>query len=408
MAPPRRAPQNPSAAGAPAGPVVLVAGTDEFQVKARARQIHDAWLAETPDADDEIIPAKADTVDEVQAVLRRAREAMQSLSLFGSAKVIWLQDVNWLGENARLSGFESVTEAVKDWEAELKAFPWEGVRLLISAGKVDGRRTFGRTIQKIGQVETFASLAETRDWASQAADWVAVRLREAGKRLPEPALQQLIDWVGPDRRALSLEVDKLILYAGDRRELTAGDVEAIISRGRRAEDFALAEAVAQRNLPQALQRLDDELWSLRQSGSGKSAVGLLMSLASQFRVLLLVKEAVRRGLLPARASYNQVKAALAKLPTDLLPSGDPYNLARIHPFRVSRALGYLQRYSMTELREGLRLLRDALRRLMSSGVDSEMLIETTVLRILGPESPGTSGRPPTPAFRRREGRLPGR
>lgn len=384
MAPPRRASPNSRATGVPSGPVVLVGGADEFQVKTRARQIQAAWSAQTGGTDDETIPGEAGAADQVLAVLRRVREALQSLPFFGGSKLVWLRDVNWLGDDARLSSTAAVTQAVKEWEAELKAFSWEGVRLLISAGKVDGRRSFPKTIRQIGQLELYESLADASDWAEQAAALVNARLREAGKHLPEPVLQQLVDWVGPDRRALASEIDKLILYTEDRRELTSADVEAIISRGRRAEAFALADAVGQRNLPLALQRLDEELWSLRQAGSDKSVVGLLMTLAGQLRLTLLVKEAVRRRLLPGRATYAQVKAALARLPADLLPQGDPYNLGRIHPFRIFKALEYAQRYSLEELREGLRVLREALRRLMSGQLDQNLLVESTLLRIIGP------------------------
>ena len=46
----------------------------------------------------------------------------------------------------------------------LKTFRWDGIRLVISRGKPDKRRSFFKTIEKAGSVEMFAALsADDRD-----------------------------------------------------------------------------------------------------------------------------------------------------------------------------------------------------------------------------------------------------
>src|SRR5208283_6034487 len=121
--------------------------------------------------------------------LARLREALQTLPFFGSGKVIWLRDCNFLGDESRRVGTQAVTETLNELAEELKTFPWKNVRLLISAGKVDKRKTFFKTLDKIGTVETFSGWSmDDRDWAERAeiAARAAVRARE--KEISEEAL----------------------------------------------------------------------------------------------------------------------------------------------------------------------------------------------------------------------------
>ena len=87
--------------------------------------------------------------------LAKLRAALQTLPFFGSGKVVWLRDCNFLGEE-RAAAAQAVTENLAGLSQELKAFVWQNVRLLISAGKVDKRKSFYKTLEKIGSVETFA------------------------------------------------------------------------------------------------------------------------------------------------------------------------------------------------------------------------------------------------------------
>src|SRR5512135_2294709 len=92
----------------PSTPVFLVFGEDEFAVKQRARQIHQQWTEELGGMDHEIIDAAVNNSGEALKVLARLREALQTLPFFGSGKVVWLQNCNFLGDE-RTAGSQSVT-----------------------------------------------------------------------------------------------------------------------------------------------------------------------------------------------------------------------------------------------------------------------------------------------------------
>src|SRR5579862_8834173 len=209
----------PAPKSASASPVLLVFGDDEFAVKQRARQVYQQWAEELGGMDHEIIDAAVNNSGEALKALARLREALQTLPFFGGGKAVWLKDCNFLGDE-RTASAQAVTETLGEIAQELKDFAWTNVRLLISAGKVDKRKVFYKTIDKIGTVESFAGWSvDDRDWASQAEVWARGALRERKKEISDEALAELVNNTGPNVRLLNNEVEKLALFAGNRAEI---------------------------------------------------------------------------------------------------------------------------------------------------------------------------------------------
>src|SRR5687767_9079346 len=134
-------------AAKPSAPLVLVCGDDEFAVKQRAKELYHAWCTELGGMDHEIIDAAVGNSGEALKALSKLREAINTLPFFGGAKVVWFQNCTFLGDD-RTASSQVVTENLGELAQELKGFNWQNVRLLISAGKVDKRKTFYKTIDK--------------------------------------------------------------------------------------------------------------------------------------------------------------------------------------------------------------------------------------------------------------------
>ncbi|PYI81268.1 MAG: DNA polymerase III subunit delta, partial [Verrucomicrobia bacterium] len=261
-------------------PVALVCGEDEFAVKQRARQIYQQWTEKLGGLDHEIIEATATNSGEALRAIARLREALQTLPFFGSGKAVWLRDCNFLGDE-RAAQTQAVTEALAELAQELKEFAWQNVRLLVSAGKVDKRKVFYKTLDKIGTTESLDGWSvNDRDWADQAEAWARRAVQTRGKQISEAALAELIARVGPHARQLDSEVEKLCLYVGERAQVQETDVAAVCTRNKTARAFALGDALGDRDLPGVLRRLDEELWDL-QFDRDKSEIGLLYGLISK-------------------------------------------------------------------------------------------------------------------------------
>lgn len=362
-------------------PLFLVCGDDDFAVKQRAKEIYTKWCDELGGMDHEIIDASVGNSGDALSALGRLREALQTLPFFGSGKAVWLQDCNFLGDE-RAASTKAVTEALAEFAQELKDFSWQSVRLLISAGKVDKRKVFYKTIDKLGTVENFEGWSiDDKDWASQAEVWARQALRDRKKEISDEALAELVNNVGPNPRLLNSEVEKLSLYVGERPEIEVGDVAIVCTRTKSARAFALGDALGDRDLPRLMRTLDEELWSLKLDKQ-KSEIGLLYGLIGKVRAMILLKEMLREGWIKPEADYNRFKSQLERIPAAQLPEDKRYNPLSINAYVLFKALPQARRYTQEELIRAMDLLLRCNQRLISSSLDEALILQQTLAQIV--------------------------
>jgi DNA polymerase-3 subunit delta len=365
-------------------PLFLICGDDEFAVKKRTKEIYQAWCEELGGMDHEIIDASVSNSGDVLSAIAKLREALNTLPFFGSGKVVWLRDCNFLGDE-RAASAQAVTETLTELADELKNFKWQRVRLLISAGKVDKRKTFFKTLDKIGSVESFAALsADDKDWVERAEVAARTAIHERKKEISEEALSELVGRVGPNARQLENEIEKLSVFIGGKRKIEFADVAAICSRNKTARAFALGDALGDRDLPRLLKRLDEELWESK-FDSRKSEIGLLYGLISKVRAMLLLKEMLREGWVKDTWDYNNFKTQLERVPADKLPADKRFNPLALNPYVLYKALPQVKRYTEAELVRAMDLLLQCNRRLVSSRLDDTLVLQQTLVQIAAPE-----------------------
>ncbi len=133
-------------------PVVLVCGEDEFAVKQRAKEIIPQWTRGTGRHGPRNHRCRRLQQRRSPQDLRRLREALQTLPFFGTAKAIWLQNCNFLGD-------ERV--ALAPGCHRIPRLPGAGTQGVLLAKrppahqrrKVDKRKVFYKTLDKLGTVE---------------------------------------------------------------------------------------------------------------------------------------------------------------------------------------------------------------------------------------------------------------
>jgi DNA polymerase-3 subunit delta len=374
----------PAALEHPKEPLILVWGDDDHGVRTRARQIYTLMCERAGGFDHETIDGAVSNAGDALKAIHRLRASLQTLPFLGGAKVVWLQNCTFLGDD-RTASSSAVTDALAGLAQELKAFEWTNVRLLISTGKVDRRKVFYKTLEKIARVETFTGLsAEDRDWEQQAETIARRDLAGRGLAISDEAVAELVVCVGPNLRQLANEVEKLSLYALGRNSIELGDVETIVTRQKHARAFALADALGDRDLPRLLRTLDEELWQI-QGDSQRSEIGLLYGLIAKVRTLILVKELLAQGLLKNEASYDRFKAQIARIPADKMPEDKRFNPLAMNAYVLFRALAQSRNFTLSELVQAMETLLTCNRRLISSGLDEALVLQSALVRIVSRE-----------------------
>lgn len=134
-----------------------------------------------------------------------------------------------------------------------------------------------------------ASVVEVRGLAGRAlVSWLQARAREEGADLTEGAAQLLVRWAGEDLTTLSGELEKALLFAGER-SITEDHVRGVVGEHRLLRTFELTDAIERRETGRALTLLESLL------ASGEEPLAILGLLARQVRTTWQVAEWRRQG-----------------------------------------------------------------------------------------------------------------
>lgn len=361
-----------------AEPLCLVFGDEDFLVRDRAKQIYEGWCAGAGGMDHEVIDGTVRNSDEAIEALAKLNEALQTLPFFGGNKVVWLRGANFLGDDRTASSAavtERLTELAKCWEV----FDWQGVQLLISASKVDKRKSFYKTLKKFALLEDKS--VSDKERGGRAAMVVRQRLAELGKKISPHVADELILLAGANLQQLHTEADKLALYIGEREEVTRQDVHEIATRTKQARAFALADALGERNLPKLLRVLDEELWEVKLD-TKKSPIALLYGMISKVRTMIFLREMVRLKWIDPGGGYQQFKSQMEAIPEDRTPEDRKFNPKSMHPYMLFNALGHARKYSQTELVQAMDILLKCNRQLVSSSTDDALVLQQALMQIV--------------------------
>jgi DNA polymerase-3 subunit delta len=122
--------------------------------------------------------------------------------------------------------------------------------------------------------------------------WLQQHVRERKIAIKPDALALLANFVGRNLRQLDNELEKLALYALGR-EVTVGDVRAMVADASEEMIWNLTDGLCQRNPNKAMHALRE----LRRSD--QHPLAMLSSIARQYRLLIQVKTVMQRGVLAA-------------------------------------------------------------------------------------------------------------
>ena len=351
-------------------------GTDEALVKEAAMKLSREIAPQDNEFGLEIISGSADNSDHASQIVSRTIEAIQTLPFFGGDKLVWLQGANFFGDNQ--TGKSETTLAAVEALVEILAsnLPPE-VKVIISAGEIDKRRTFFKTLGKCAKVEIFDKLDTTKaGWESQVMRHVEDRAKTLKLDFARGALERFVLTVGSNTRSIDNELEKLSLFAGGR-PVTAEDVGRISAVTHAGVIFDIGEAVSKRDLPKALNLIDHQLQR------GENAIGLLLAaIVPKVRMLLHARDLIESRRVSVGKNYGSFQSALAALPageTAHIPRNKDGGISAYPLFLAAQAAG---KFSLKELRQALDACLEANVRLVTTSLDHRLVLHQLVTRIL--------------------------
>ena len=358
-----------------------VLGSDEAEVKRVAAELAQKLAPE--DAGDfglEVIDGVADNADQAAARIRSTIEALETLPFFGSTKVVWLKNANFLGDDpkARSAGVQA---ALEELSALVDSGVGSGVTLLISATEVDKRRSFYKTLTKRADLQVFDRLDSGRaGWEEEATEIVRRRADKRKLEFNSDALELFVLLTGSDTRQIENELEKIDTFLGKDRAVRVELVRELVPLSRAGVIFELSNALAERDLELALtlaRRLLEE---------GESAIGILLAaIVPTIRNLLLAKDLMEQHGIRRPHSPFQFIAAMNRLPakaTEHLPRKKD---GSINAYGLAIAAQHAHQFETNQLIEVMRACLDANVKLVTTQLDHELILTEVVVKLLGRE-----------------------
>jgi len=192
---------------------------------------------------------------------------------------------------------------------------------------------------------------------NDAVRWVADYAQQQGTVIEQDAARELVDSLGADMLMVQNELEKLMLYTGEKKRITLGDVESLVLAAKQRSLYQLTDALSQRDRTRALETLE----ALLNTTSGEdAAIGLLFMLAKTYRQMLVILE---RNVRDSRAIWQALWQGF-----------------RIPPFAAEDIIKQARRFkTRRELTRALRLISRADLALRSSPPSKRLILENLVL-----------------------------
>ena len=344
--------------GAPA-PVYLFLGPEPYQRERCRQALLDAVLGSA--AEDR--ETGLTRVDLSEVPLAAALDDARALSLFASRRVIWIGSAEAVLPRGRAAAASAESDDGGDAgeTGQLAAYlrePTPGVVVVLESSRYGFE---GDDKVRIERVEKyFAAIpahVEFRPFSPEAVRSLAQALaKKAGLQLGLAELAMLLDATGGDASRIALEIEKLYLFTGGARKVTADDIAALVPDAQATTIFALVAALGRSDRTRALEILD----TLAREGEYMPLA--LTFLATQFRTALAAREAGLRNASQIQAHFNKLGA-------------------RMWPERARQIEQTVGAFSKTKLQRAVGKLFEADRALRDARPDDRIVMEELILTL---------------------------
>ena len=223
--------------------------------------------------------------------------------------------------------------------------------------EMQDKERYQRIRETMGRYCGMVELARVEE--GEAVRWISdyCASREVGLKIEPDGARELVDALGGDMMMVSNEIEKLMLYVGEKKHITLGDVETMVLAAKQRSLYELTDAISAKDRVRALEMLD----AILTTGDGdEAAIGHLYMLAKTFRQMLVILE---RNVRDQRMLW----AAL-------------WQGFRVPPFAADDIIRQARRYkSKRELTRAIRLVAKTDLALRSNPPSKRMVLEKLVL-----------------------------
>jgi DNA polymerase-3 subunit delta len=311
-------------------------------------------------------------MDLAEVDLRQVLDGARTPSLMSPFQVFFVRGVKNLYSRGRHDDeFAAIEDYFKNPNPDaLLIFVADHISIPADARRMDltDKERYQRIRETLGDYCTVLEFARVEE--GDAVKWATETAGTEGVKLDGDAARELVDSLGGDMMMVAGELEKLVLFAGDKKRITLGDVETVVLAAKQRSFYELTDAISARDRARALSVLD----AILSTGDGdEAAIGHLYMLSRTFRQMLVILE---RNVRDPRALWQVLWQGF-----------------RIPPFAAEDVIRQTRRYkSRRELTSAIRRVARADLALRSNPPSKRLVLENLVLDLTAePKLPAEPG-----------------
>ena len=303
--------------------VYLLFGEERFLVNHYAKEF-------------EKINADIDTFDD-KAPVQDIIMAACSLPFLSERRLVFVRDSKLFA-----SGRKNDSEAMAEFLAKI---PAEAIVVFVEKD-VDRRSRMYKKTAEVGRVVDCVPIADL-------SRWIIMLAKNKGKLISPANVNLLTRTVGVNMNTISQELSKLAAYSGDEHEITPAHIGEVCSPTLESRIFDMTKAMGLGQTSKAVSLYNDML-RLKES-----PIAVLTMITRQFRILLLVKCGIAKGL-------------------------NKYQIAKelnLHEFIVTDAMKQIHRFSEERLIQALESCLDTDVKIKTGLISPEIGVELIICNL---------------------------
>ncbi len=300
-------------------------------------------------------------------ILDRARTP----SLMAPFQVFFIRGVkNLYGRGSHEAELEAIEAYVQNPNPDaLLIFVADHISIPADVRRMDltDKERYQKIRDTLGEYCGIVELARVEE--NEAVRWLSEQAAKEDVKIDADAAREMVDALGGDMMMIAGELEKLLLYVGEKKRITLGDVETMVLAAKQRSLYELTDAISAKDRVRALQVLD----AMLSTGEGEeAAIGHLFMLSKTFRQMLVILE---RNVRDTRMLW----AAL-------------WQGFRVPPFAAEDIIRQARRYqSKRELTRAIRLVARADLALRSNPTSKRLVLEKLLLDLTSEAAPTAPG-----------------
>ena len=315
------------------GPLYLFAGKEDFLIDECVRVVIDGLVP------DEMRGFNLDVMYGSKSEAKDVIAHASSYPMMGERRVVVVKEFEKLvvGDTAK--------EVVSNYLQHLL----DSTCLILVSSEPDFRKRPFTELKKIAKVVACDPLYD-----NEVPRWISTRIRLKHKDASPEACQMLQAYVGNSLRSLDNEIEKILIYIGDRKDITGEDIAAVVGASKGYTVFDLQNCIGRKDAKTALSVL------ARMMESGESPQMIIVMLTRFFTILLRLSELKQRRV----------------------PDSEFAGELRISSYFLKQYLEFYSNFSPSNIENAYRALLSADSQLKSTTSDARVVMDMLVYSLI--------------------------